>query len=92
MLNGPTCNHGSKDHGDGHGILVWEVLEVVPFDGQGPPDQLEEDQGDEDSDETTVLDQDTLRPRRVRGDVCHGSDLGIVQLLTCIEEELIQGQ
>ncbi len=51
-LGGCPRHDAAKDHGDAHDVVSGEVLEVVVPDGQAPPHQVVEREGDQDSDES----------------------------------------
>ena len=41
-LWGCPSNHGTKDHGDGQEVAVWEKGEVVMLEGQSPPKEKQD--------------------------------------------------
>ena len=40
-LKGLTCNDGSENHGDAHGVFVTEHVPIVVVDHNGPPSEVE---------------------------------------------------
>ena len=51
-----------EDGDDGETESFIELDKVIVSDANAPPDELEEDEGDEDSDESTMFDQELLQP------------------------------
>lgn len=84
----PTSDEGSKDHGDGHEVLLLEQVEQVVLDEDAPPTEVAECSGNKDSERTAISDEQLVLPGGVLGQVAHLVFVRFLQSLTCRSNQI----